>query len=470
MMNHSNLILKDLIGQSEKDTTCLCSSFSDKVLKVACAMANGLGGNILVGVADDKSIAGIDASEIKDVITSLSYQIVPTLPFAFNVLEEDGKNVLLISVLMGGNKPYTALNHFYVQEGEVVKKANLTQVDALFEERARIETSWEREPNKQTDMESLSKSVLERFRERFVSTERCSSTSSNEEICKLLSFIIDDSITNAGSVILHEHPSEVLPQIRIRVSQFGDALGEELINVRLFDGNTVQVVDEITSYVLGFYPLKMDIVNNQRTQIETLPKIALREGVLNAIVHRSYESYNSFVAINLYADRIEITNSGNLPRGISVKDLSNPHRSILRNPDIANAFFILGYIEMAGSGTQRIINECKVNNCKMPQWENENDYVKLTFPEIHHGQSAIKTKNWDAVAEGLGLEPGVSKSLAIILNYLSMNDSVKLNELTEITKKSYPTVKRYTQILKEAGLIYYVGNARSGGWHLRLKQ
>lgn len=61
-----------------------------------------------------------------------------------------------------------------------------------------------------------------------------------------------------------------------------------------------------------------------------------------------------------------------------------------------------------------------------------------------------------------------AKSLAIILEYLSKNEMVKSDKLAEITGKSYPTIKRYTQILKEANLIYYKGNARTGGWNLKL--
>lgn len=466
-MKYSNPILEYLLKDGENETMCLCASYSENVLKVACAMANGRGGNILLGVGDDNSIVGITEEKIKCAIANLSHQIVPTLPFTFNVLDEAGKKVLVVSVWMGSQKPYTALKDFYVQEGDVVRKANLNQVDALFEERALMESSWERKPNRQTDIDSLAKSVLERFRLKFIAAEKCTSTAGVEEICKLLNFIVDDSITNAGTVVLHEHPSEVLSQMRIRISLFGDSAGTELINVRLFDGNLVQTVDEITTYVMDLYPPKINISNNQRVQIESLSKVALREGLLNAVVHRKYDTYDSFVAINLYSDRVEIINSGSLPQGITVADLKSTHKSILRNPDIANAFFTLGYIEMAGSGTRRIINECEHINGEMPFWKNEDGYVTLTFPAVYHRQSAAKTKDWMSVASKLNVEDGVAQSLTIILEYLSMNKSVKLDKLAEITGKSYPTVKRYTQMLKTANLIYYEGNNRTGGWNMK---
>src|SRR5690606_36931557 len=96
------------------------------------------------------------------------------------------------------------------------------------------------------------------------------------------------------------------------------------------------------------------------------PQLAIREALMNAIVHRDYNSVNSFVQVDVFSNRTEISNYGRLPKGIKISDLKREHNSILRNPDIAQMCFTRKYIEMLGSGTLRMIDDCKVNGFKTP--------------------------------------------------------------------------------------------------------
>lgn len=125
--------------------------------------------------------------------------------------------------------------------------------------------------------------------------------------------------------------------------------------------NLIDAVERITEYIYSLYPIQTIVKDTKRVEYEPLPKVALREGILNSVVHRSYEGYDTAVAINIYSDRLEIVNSGSLPKGIDASELGHSHFSYLRNPDIAYAFFAMKYIEMAGSGTSRILEVCRRN-------------------------------------------------------------------------------------------------------------
>lgn len=467
-MAYSNSIL-ELVMADESRTAVLRKLDEQVLIKIASAFANASGGNIVIGIGEGQDeICGVADSDVKKAIRALTTKISPSLPYTFNVLNERGRNVLVISIWEGGNKPYTASDCFYTQQGDTIRMATLEQVDVLFGQRKNFDLGWERIPFPSIGLDKLSKEVGDQLKDKLCKLEKCGPNAGMLEVCSCMGFIADSVITNAGVVVMSDRPSEYLPQMRIRVSTFGKGGNEELINVRMFDGNLIKDIDEITSYILKLYPQRIVINDNKRKEVETLPKVALREGILNACVHRRYDLYDSFVAINLYADSVEIVNTGKLPDGITVGDLSKKHKSILRNPDIANAFFLLDYIETAGSGTQRILNECRINFCTTPFWKDENGMVTLTFPSVSHGLSASIGRDWEAISKGVTADVSVAGSLAVILSHLSDSSVTKLAELTVLTGKSYPTVKRYTQMLKQAGLIKYQGNARTGGWVLNI--
>ena len=120
---------------------------------------------------------------------------------------------------------------------------------------------------------------------------------------------------------------------------------------------------------------------------------------------------------------------------------------------------------MVGSGTLRIMEACKQNRCDEPIWTIENDCVVLTFPNVHHHLQQL-SKNEPIDISKLSRDVSVRDALSVILDYMTNHEIVKLQELTKVTGKSYPSVKRYMQLLKDAGLIEYSGNLRSGGWGL----
>lgn len=97
-----------------------------------------------------------------------------------------------------------------------------------------------------------------------------------------------------------------------------------------------------------------------------LPPEALREILLNAIIHRDYSSPSGYVAIAVFDDRVEVISSGLLPPGITVEMLSGPHLSSLRNPRIAGTFQRIGAIEAWGRGTNRVIDECRSYGLEPP--------------------------------------------------------------------------------------------------------
>ena len=120
----------------------------------------------------------------------------------------------------------------------------------------------------------------------------------------------------------------------------------------------------------------------QRVESLPMPREALREALLNSVVHKSYES-NSPIQIAVFDDKLEIYNSAVLPEDWTIEDLLRSHRSRPYNPDVANIFFRAGEIESWGRGIQRIIEACQAEDCPAPTFEYRAGGIWTTF---HFGE------------------------------------------------------------------------------------
>lgn len=228
---------------------------------------------------------------------------------------------------------------------------------------------------------------------------------------------------------------------------------------------------------LFFQPI-IKIPRILRTDKPNYPVLALREGILNAIVHRDYNSVKGFLQISIYPDRTEISNYGALPDGITVADLKVEHNSILRNPDIAQMCFYRKHIEMLGTGTQRMIRDCKENKFKAPVWKQGENITTVTFPDVAHNRKdkstddAVNDAVNDAVKKGTidAVNDAVSGGLIEVVKAISSSDTgITINELVANIDKSHRTIQRYIQLLKNLGLIEFKGAAKTGKYYLTAK-
>lgn len=110
-----------------------------------------------------------------------------------------------------------------------------------------------------------------------------------------------------------------------------------------------------------------------------VPADALREVILNAVMHRDYGRASSYVAIAVFDDRIEVRSVGDFPTGIRAEMLSSKHPSILRNPLIAGAFHRTGAVEVWGRGTNRVIEACRIHEIDPPDFSEQAGVVTVTF-------------------------------------------------------------------------------------------
>lgn len=138
----------------------------------------------------------------------------------------------------------------------------------------------------------------------------------------------------------------------------------------------MRIPSVLAAYVGG---IASDFRSNkwQREDYPIYPMSALREGVLNALVHRDYNLTGSTL-ISIAPDSLQISNPGGLPPGLTTADLKRDHPSLPRNPDIAHILFLHGLIEKVGRGTQRILEDCRAARLRDPKWQFSEIETKLS--------------------------------------------------------------------------------------------
>ncbi len=172
---------------------------------------------------------------------------------------------------------------------------------------------------------------------------------------------------------------------------------------------------------------------------------ALREGLVNAMVHRDYSISGSDVRIEIFSDHLTIHNPGKLPDGWTEKDLKTQHISHLRNPDIAQVFHVRGLMEKLGTGTQSLIAECKSLKAKPPIWRVARNVVSLTLFAAPAPKSLVQLPQRQSRF--------LTKTAADVI--------FKMGDYAEATGVSERQARRELADLEAAGLVERRGKGRA---------
>ena len=292
-------------------------------------------------------------------------------------------------------------------------------------------------------------------------------------------------MSNACILLFGKNPIQFIPQSRIRVTLYPSKnSGNQFLDDKIFDGNIFNNITAIFNYLDIVYGKSLSVKSILRTDKSNYPVLALREGILNAIVHRDYNSVKGFLQISIYSDRTEISNYGSLPKGITLADLKIEHHSILRNPDIAQICFIRQYIEMLGSGTLRMIKDCKENKFKPPFWKQKDNTTTVIFHNVTHnrknegiteGITEGISKNIISKIKGIteelteGITNEVKNKLTKILFSLYKQEGLKIVDMEKHIDIPSKSLERYIKQLKDAGIIEFKGANKTGGYYLTKK-
>jgi ATP-dependent DNA helicase RecG len=193
----------------------------------------------------------------------------------------------------------------------------------------------------------------------------------------------------------------------------------------------------------------------QRIETYPVPRQAFREALLNAIIHRDYNTGNP-IHVHIYPDKILIYNDGRLPETWTVDDLFSPHTSKPYNPLIAGAFFRSGQIEAWGRGIEKITEACK-------SWKKPAPFFKLRPNEVMIGFNTEPQ-----FGEKFGEKFGENQTQEKIMAIMHSNPAVSIKTLAEEIGITTRGVEKSIHELKKAGMVERRGAAKGGYWVVKI--
>ena len=467
----NQLIIDSLLSQDESERLVFFKNLNTTIIaQHICALLNLKGGDILIGIDINKEVVGITTANIKDFTIDLKNNISPTAPFSMTVVEYKNKNLLLINVWPGGNKPYSYNGKIYIHIGLEARVASAENLVKLNEERKISEYHWERQSVLGAEIDDLDYNEIKETITAYSKDKPEFKGLETEEFLSRLGLLRGGNLTNAAIILFATNPTRFLPQCRMRITVYQkDKSTNTLLFDKLFEGNLFKNLSNAWDFFETYLKKSTRIEGLIRTE-KGFPKLALREGLMNALVHRDYSLVSGNLSIEIFDDRLEITNSGELLNQLKIADLKKEHPSLLRNPDIAKVCFIRGYIEMLGTGTLRMINDCEINGFDEPIWISENKMTKLTFNGLTHqiiNEGANEGANEGVKLNIEGVNEGVKRELIEIMGFLKENPVRRVPEIADHIKKGISTVERYLKILKDNDLIEFNGATKTGGYQLK---
>ena len=272
-------------------------------------------------------------------------------------------------------------------------------------------------------------------------------------------------------VLFGKKTTRFIPQSKIRLTVYpSKKTGDTFIEDKIFENNMFLNIQEIFQYLDVIYGKTISVDGMLRTEKINYPILAMREGILNAIIHRDYNATNGFLQISIFPNRTEINNYGGLPNGVTLKDLKIEHHSILRNPDIAQIAFVRKYVELLGSGTLRMMRDCKQNKFPPPVWKEKDNIFTVTFPSVAHGMSTFEGVT-EGVTEGIieGITDDVKDKIKKIVLLIRNTEGIRTTDIERKTDIPIKSIERYLKILKDNDIIEFRGANRTGGYYLKQK-
>lgn len=401
----------------ESDIVELKREVTPSICKEIIAFANTKGGTIYIGYDDNSKLIGVEnvKEELNKLSNLMADKIDPNVIFniTMEVLEIESKSIIVVKVLKGNNRPYylkskgMTSDGVYLRLGATNKQASRDDIIKMIMEDKGIKF----EDNISTE-QSLTFNALEKeFSDRDLKLDAIKMKNMGlltvGGLYTNLAYILSDQNTFAIKIAVYKGNNKV---------EFLDK--KELDNM-----SVLEQLHEIEEYLKLVIKIPAKIVGMKREESPEYDMSILREGILNTIIHRDYNS-NGPTLINIYESKIEIVNIGGLVEGLSL-DAIKKGRSATRNPKLAQMFHRLNYIEAYGSGIPRILAKYE-NQENKPEIESIDNTFGVTLPKFEVEQP----------------RKYASREEKILVEYILENGGISREEFEQIMGCSKATAAR----------------------------
>lgn len=437
----------------ETETVELKSIVMDDIKKEIIAFANCDGGTVYVGVADDGKVLGVEnADECALQISNMVRDAVKpdvTMFIHYETLECDGKAVVAVNIQRGTNRPYYLAKKGLRPEGVYVRQgySSVPATDTAIRQMIK-ETDGDSFENMRSINQAL---TFEATKKEF---EKRNVVFGQPQMQTLKIVSADGIYTNLGLLLseqcLHTIKAAVFEGINQNV--FKDR--------REFSGSLMQQLNDVYDYIDFHNQTHATFRKLLRIDTRDYPEVAVREALLNTLVHRDY-SFRASTLISIYDDRIEFVSIGGLLPGLELDDLMMGV-SVCRNPHLANVFYRLQLIEAYGTGMKKIMG-AYANALVQPKIKTTNNAFKIILPNVNFTPKAAEVHKDFEKAADLALDSNEEK----VLQFLREHLMITRKETQTLLEVSQSTAGRILKAMVDSGRIKQIGGSRTTRYELR---
>ncbi|MDR0971303.1 MAG: helix-turn-helix domain-containing protein [Bacteroidales bacterium] len=415
-----------------------------------CSFANAAGGYIILGADDKNNIYGIDIdNKTRSAIQNTIREITPAVYTEIYKVKLNGLDVWVIEVPSGSNKPYVYSGAIYVREGSNTQKlTSANEMREFFEQSGRIhfdEASC-KEFNYPDDIDE------ETFL-KFCQQSSINTNISQEQILRSLQIFDKDGIIKKGGVLFFgKKPENYFYQAITRCVRFKGTTKTLIIDDKTYGGSLLNQYIKASKWLQDKMEVAyiIDDMGPHKEKWE-LPLPALREALINAICHREYYEKGANIMVEVYDDRVVITNPGGL---LPIVAENFGEMSMSRNPLVFGLFTRMQIVEKVGSGIRRMSDMMAEVNLPEPIYKTKG-FFSITFKRLEQKVSAL-SKEENIVA--------LTNTQKAILSKIKQNPNISFNELANELDLSKKTINKAFNYLKENNLITRQGSKRKGFW------
>ena len=437
----------------ESETVELKEVVVDDIKKEIIAFANCDGGKLYIGVRDDGTVIGLDnADSVSLQISNMVRDAIKpdiTMFLHYETIVENGKNVVVVDIQRGTDRPYYLAKKgmrpegVYVRQGYSSVPATDTAIRRMIKETDGDRFEAMRCLNQDLTFEATKKEFELR------------KTDFGPQQMRTLKLIDQDGLYSNLALLLSD---QCVHTIKVAVFQGTDQTIFK--DRREFTGSLMQQMNEVYDFIDFRNQTRATIEKLYRVDVRDYPEVAVREALLNLLVHRDY-SFSASAFISIYEDRIEFVSIGGLMPGIDLEDVM-VGISVCRNQDLANVFYRLHLIEAYGTGMGKIMKAYESMQVK-PVIETTKNAFKIILPNINAKyeteNATVKTKSGTPVT--VHTEKKLSDEEEKILEYARKHGAITRNDVIGLLEVSASTAARVIRKMVKTNLLEQRGKARN---------
>ncbi len=422
----------------ESESVELKSVVVEDVKKEIIAFANTNGGTLYIGVSDHGDVIGVSNADetIQQIANMVRDSVKPdiTMFLHYNTITVEARQIIAIEIQQGTNKPYYLAKKGLRPEGVYIRQgtSSVPASDAAI-----------RRMIKETDGDSFEamRSLEQNLTFADAETEFLVRNLPFEQPQKQTLKLIQNGIFTNLAYLLSDQCAHT-----VKTAVFEGTDQSIFKDRREFSGSLLKQLNDVYSYIDLHNATRATFEGLLRIDTRAYPEVAVRESLLNSLVHRDY-SYSASTLISIYADRIEFVSIGGLMPGLELDDILMGV-SVCRNQNLANVFYRLQLIEAYGTGMRKIFGAYS---------------GKVTQPKVEKTSNAFKIilPNLAAEAPASERKPAHSNEESILLQLASQNGSITRIDTEKALGVSSSTASRLLRKMVKQGLLRQTGNAKN---------